>query len=75
VLDNARDRGQQAGQAGSILYQPEMGIDDPVATVGDKNVAVLGLSDNHLPGSTTFSKRLPYGPPCRREPERNDLDR
>src|ERR1700730_10913978 len=40
VLDNARDRGQQAGQTGSIGYPPEMCIDNPVAAIGDKSMAV-----------------------------------
>src|SRR3981189_1837024 len=48
VLANARDRGQQAGQTGSIGYQPEMCIDNPVATIGDKSMAIMTISDHHL---------------------------
>src|SRR5258708_6840938 len=75
VLDDARNRVQQAGQAGSVGYQPEMGIDYPVATIGDKSMAVSAISDTHLPGSATCREPLPHCPPRRREPKRNDLDR
>src|ERR1700733_10544106 len=45
MLDDARYRGQQCGEARRVGYSFQMGIDDPVAAIGDKNVTVLGLSD------------------------------
>ena len=71
VLDDARYRSQQSCQARSIGYTSKMGIDDPVATIGDKNVAVLALSDHHLPGNATFRKCLAHGALRRRQAERN----
>ena len=62
-------------QARRIGYPSEMGIDNPVAAIGDKNVAVFALSDHHLPGNAAFGKCLADGAPRRRQPERNDLNR
>jgi hypothetical protein len=45
-------------QTRGILDAAELGVDNPVAAIGDKNVAILGLSDRHLPGYATFRKRL-----------------
>src|SRR6476660_6506716 len=56
VLDNARDQAQQPRQTRRIMDAPEMGIDNPVAAIGDKNVAVFGLSDPHLPGNAALRK-------------------
>ena len=56
VLDDARYGGQQARQARRIGYSSEMGIDDPVAAIGDKNVAVPAFSDHHLPGNAGFAQ-------------------
>src|SRR5258705_2219216 len=75
VLDNARYRIQQSRQARSIGYSSEMGIDDPVAAIGDKNVTVFALSDHHLPRNAALGKCLANGAARRREAERNDLDR
>src|SRR6202022_2251108 len=75
VLDNARYRIQQSRQARSIGYSSEMGIDDPVAAIGEKNVTVFALSDHHLPGNAAFRKCPAQGASRRREAERNDLDR
>ena len=58
VLDHARYQAQQSGQARRIRYSSQMGIDNPVAAIGDKNVAVLALSDHRLPGNATFCKCL-----------------
>ena len=66
---------QQSRQARRIGYSSEMGIDNPVAAIGDKNVAVLALSDHHLPGNAAFRKCLGHGALRRRQAERNDLDR
>src|SRR4030088_2216861 len=74
MLDNARYRVQQSREMRSIADALKMGIDNPVAAIGDKNVAVLGLSDHHLPGNPAFRKCLAHGPPRRRQAERNDLD-
>src|SRR5438270_473432 len=49
-----------------------MGIYDPVAIIGDENVAVLAISDHHLPGNAGFRKCLVDGPPGGCETERND---
>ena len=58
MLDNTWDCAQKARQTRGILYAAEVGVDNPVAAIGDKNVAILGLSDRHLPGYATFRKRL-----------------
>src|ERR1700741_1487490 len=44
VLADAGYDIQQPCQTRSIDYSSKMGIDNPVATIGDKNVAVLALS-------------------------------
>ena len=76
VLDNARYRGQRSCQAWRIGYSSEMGIDDPVAAIGDKNVAVLALSDHHLARKRRFPQMpRPMRPPGRRQAERNHLHR
>jgi hypothetical protein len=49
MLDNARYRIQQSRQPRRIGDWSEMGIDNPVAAIGDKNVTVLALSERHLP--------------------------
>src|SRR5450631_2621027 len=56
MLDNARDRVQQSCQARSIVYALEMGIDNPVAAIGDKNVAVSAVSNHHLARNAAFGK-------------------
>src|SRR3954447_11196953 len=53
VLDDARDRGQQTGQAGSIGDHSQMCIDNPVAAIGDESMAVMPVSDHHPPGGAT----------------------
>src|SRR5215831_35776 len=40
VLDNTRDCAQKARQSRGILYAAEVGVDNPVAAIGDKNVAI-----------------------------------
>ena len=75
MLDDARYRVQRSRQARRIGYSSKMGIDNPVAAIGDKNVAVLALSDHHLPGNATFRKCLGHRAPGRGQAERNDLDR
>ena len=52
-----------------------MGIDNPVAAIGDKNVTVLALSDHHLPGNAAFRKCAGHGALRRRQAERNHFDR
>src|SRR5450631_773438 len=74
MLDNARYRVQQSREMRSIADALKMGIDNPVAAIGDKNVAVPGLSDRHLPGNAAFRKCPADGPPRRGQAERNDLD-
>jgi hypothetical protein len=45
-----------------------VGVDNPVAAIGDKNVAILGLSDRHLPGygallnASTMARRVAASP-------------
>src|SRR5882757_2037974 len=51
VLDNARYLGQRPRQPGGIGYSSQMGIDNPVATIGDKSMAIPAVSDPHLPGN------------------------
>ena len=74
MLDNTWDCAQKARQTRGILYAAEVGVDNPVAAIGDKNVAILGLSDRHLPGYGAFRKRLDNGVPRGGRPERDDLD-
>ena len=57
-----------------IGYAAEMGIDDPVATIGDENVTIPAFPDHHLSGNAAFRKRLPDRALRRGQPERNDLD-
>src|ERR1700754_3203945 len=75
MLDNAGYRGQQSRQTWSIHYSTQMGIDNPVAAIGDKNVAVPALADRHLPGIAGFGKCLADGALRRRQAEGNHLDR
>jgi len=75
MLDDARDRVQQACQTRRIGDPSKMGIDNPVATIGDKNVAVPALADPHLPGNAGLRKCPRDGAPGRPEAERDDLDR
>ncbi len=56
VLDHARYRIQQSRQARRIGYSSQMGIDNPVAAIGDENVTVLAVPDHHLPGNAAFGK-------------------
>jgi hypothetical protein len=72
MLDNTWDCAQKARQTRGILYAAEVGVDNPVAAIGDKNVAIPGLSHRHLPGYAAFRGRLDNGAP--RKPERDDLD-
>ena len=58
-----------------IRYAPKMGIHDPVAAIGDKNVTVAAFSDHYLAGNAAIGKRFFDQPPRRAEPKRNDLDR
>src|SRR6202163_2826947 len=75
MLDNARYRVQQSREMRSIADALKMGIDNPVAAIGDKNVAVPGLSDHHLPGNTAFRKCAADGALRCSEAKRNDLYR
>src|SRR3954462_10969767 len=56
VFNPARDQAEQARQTRRIGDAPEMGIDNPVAAIGDKNVAILALAEPHLPGNTALGK-------------------
>src|SRR5438874_5927969 len=67
VFDDTRDQAQQARQTRRIHDAPEMGIDNPVAAIGDKNVAVLALA---FPGKCRGQGPLGSG-----QPERNYLHR
>src|SRR5436305_14632068 len=49
VFDDARNQAEQACQTQRIDNAPEMGIDNPVAAIGDRNVTVFGLADLHSP--------------------------
>ena len=75
MLDNARYVAQQCRQLRSIGYPAQMGVDNPVAAIGDKNVAVFALSDHHLPGNAAFGKCPTHGALRRRQAEWNDLYR
>src|SRR4051794_7966424 len=52
-----------------------MGIDNPVAAIGDKSMAVFAISDHHLPGNVAFRKRPFHGAPRRRKTKRDHLHR
>ena len=75
MLDNARYDVQQYRQPRRIGYSSKMGIDNPVATIGDKNMAIPALPDPHWPGNTAFRKRRRHGSLRGREAERDDLYR
>jgi hypothetical protein len=66
---------KQPAKARRIGDPAEMGIDNPVAAIGDKNVAVLAVSDPHLPGNAALRKCRRDGALGRRQAERNHLDR
>src|SRR5258708_35918971 len=74
MLDDARDRVQQACQTRRIGDPSKMGIDNPVATIGDKNVAVLPLADPHLPGNAGLRQCPRDGEPGSPEAARATLD-
>ena len=44
MLDNARYGGERLRKTRRIRDAPEMGIHDPVAAIGDKNVTVAAFS-------------------------------
>src|SRR5439155_1177567 len=71
VLDNAGYRTQQAREMRGVFYSSEVGIDNPVAAIGDEKVALSALSHHHLPGNATFRKRCGHRALGRREPERH----
>ena len=78
AMNRGVDQGRQPEQSRemrSIADALKMGIDNPVAAIGDKNVAVLALSDHHLPGNAAFGKGLDHRPLRRRQSERDHLDR
>src|SRR6202012_1278181 len=75
VFDDTWNGAQQSRQILRPGYAAKMGVDNPVATVSDENVAILPLSDHHWPGNSIFGKRAADGALGRRQPERNDLDR
>ena len=56
MFDNTRDRAQQIGQTRRILNSAEVGIDNPVAAIGDKNVAISAFSQLHFPRNSAFYK-------------------
>ena len=75
VFDDARDQAEQAWQTRRIGNAPEMGIDNPVAAIGDKDVAIFGLSDLHLPGNAALPTCLGDGALRRRQAEWNHRHR
>ena len=58
-----------------ILDAAEMGVDNPVAAIGDKNVAIPGLADRHFAGNAGLSEGLGKGVPGHRQGERDHLHR
>src|SRR5436305_7250347 len=62
VFDDARNQAEQARQTRRIGNAPEMGIDNPVAAIGDRNVTVFGLADLHSPGNAALRKCLCHRP-------------
>ena len=46
MLDDARNGAKRLRKTRRVRYAPEMGIDDPVAAIGDKNVTVAAVSDD-----------------------------
>ena len=46
MLDDARNGGERLRKTRRIRNAPEMGIHDPVAAIGDKNVTVAAVSDD-----------------------------
>src|SRR6478752_7401081 len=52
-----------------------MGIDNPVAAIGDQNVTVFALPKHHLPGNAAFGKCLGHGALGRRQAKRDHLHR
>src|SRR5882724_1912923 len=75
VFDDARDQAEQARQTRRIGNAPEMGVDNPVAAIGDKNVAIPGFTDLHLPGNTALRKCLCHRPLGGGQPKRDHLHR
>ena len=67
--------GQQPRQKRRIGDLAQMGIDNAVAAIGDKNVAVLALSQHHVPGIAGLGKYRGHRPLRRGQAERNNLNR
>ena len=76
MLDDARNSGERLRETRRIRNAPEMGVDDPVAAIGDKNVTVAGrFSPTNWPETPQSAKAFSIAPPRGAEAERNDLDR
>src|SRR5579864_6123744 len=75
MLSNARYAAERLRQTRRIRDAAEMGVDDPVAAIGDKSVTVAAFSQQQLAGSAAICDRCPDGPLRRPKAERNDLDR
>src|SRR6185437_17026973 len=65
MLDDARYRVEQARKAYRLGNAPQMGINNPVAAIGDKNVAVPPLAERHFAGGATFRKGFGNAAPGR----------
>ena len=75
MLDNARNRIQQTRETRGIPDAAEMGVDNSVAAIGDKNVAIPRLADRHFAGTAGLSESLGKGVPGRRHAERDHFHR
>src|SRR6185312_15616129 len=75
MLDDAGYRVEQARKAYRLGNAPQMGINNPVAAIGDKNVAIPPLAERHVAGDATFRKGFGHAAPGRGQPERDYLDR
>src|SRR5581483_3742489 len=54
MLRDAGNRVERLRQMWCIHDAPEMGIDDPVAAIGDKSVAVAAFSQPHFAGNAAL---------------------
>src|ERR1700727_2317377 len=58
MFDDARNGAKRLRKTRRVRYAPEMGIHDPVAAIGDKNVTVAAVSDEYLARNAAIGKRF-----------------
>ncbi len=75
MLHHAWNRIQRHRQSRGVRYSPKPGIDNPVAAIGDKSMAVLAFADIHLARNAVFRESPLNCPPGGTETKWDNLDR